>query len=324
MTHTRKVSSSIILDAVVMACKLSLFEYLAVVVRRTCAHHLSLVTSRLDFFTDYWNTNRVGVARDAAHLFSGTGLECSDGSCVIGCAYVGATCSGNAYGVNYASYSDNTVKQAQLVSHEIGHNVGANHDSGSTDYIMYPSNGGNERYFSSQTIASFDVPRNALCLDFVGATPPPPTTTPPPPVGGDFAVQIQVVHDDYPEETSWTLADSDGNVLASQAINSGIADGTVINQAVPVDAGEYTFTISDSYGDGICCDYGTGSFSVKVGSTTLLSGGGFGTSGTVTFTICPNGDVGVGLECAPPTTTTTTPATTTTTTTTSTTPATRT
>ena len=78
----------------------------------------------LDYFQDYWNANRQGVPRDVAELFSGTGLECSSGSCVIGCAYVRATCGSFAYGVNYVTYTTNTVGQSNLVAHEIGHTVG--------------------------------------------------------------------------------------------------------------------------------------------------------------------------------------------------------
>ncbi|HAA17509.1 MAG TPA: peptidase M4 family protein, partial [Cytophagales bacterium] len=49
--------------------------------------------------------------------------------------------------------------------------------------------------------------------------------------------------------------------------------------------GTYTFTITDSYGDGICCSYGNGSFTWKEGSTTLTSGGSFSSSQTKTFTV---------------------------------------
>lgn len=41
-------------------------------------------TGLLQFFRTYWNSNRQGVRRDVAELFSGTGLECSSQGCVIG------------------------------------------------------------------------------------------------------------------------------------------------------------------------------------------------------------------------------------------------
>ena len=39
-------------------------------------------------------------------------------------------------------------------------------------------------------------------------------------------------------------------------------------------AGDYTFSI-DLYGDGICCSYGTGSYSLTAGGDELASGGEF-------------------------------------------------
>eukprot|EP00957_Ditylum_brightwellii_P108351 8266215-Ditylum_brightwellii.AAC.1 len=35
----------------------------------------------------------------------------------------------------------------------------------------------------------------------------------------------------------------------------------------------YTFTITDSYGDGICCEYGEGSYKLSLGETTFIQGG---------------------------------------------------
>ena len=80
----------------------------------------------MDFFQKYWNSNRGNIKRDVAELFSGTGLECSGGSCVIGCAYVGTSCSSLAgsYGVNWVTFNMNSVLQSTLVSHEIGHTLG--------------------------------------------------------------------------------------------------------------------------------------------------------------------------------------------------------
>ena len=98
-----------------------------------------------------------------------------------------------------------------------------------------------------------------------------------------FDVTITIVHDNYPEETSWTLKSSSGEILASQNANSGVA-GT-INEIVSVPGGMYTFAIEDSYGDGICCSYGLGSFSIAIDGTTIQSGGDFGESDSFTFSV---------------------------------------
>ena len=116
----------------------------------------------------------------SAQLFTGTGLECSNGSCVIGCANIDRACSNySGYGVNYVTYTSNTAKQSQLISHEMGHVLGAPHDSSSQDNIMYPSNVGDSQRFSSTTIGYFIDPSRNECV--TTGTPPPPYTPPPPP-----------------------------------------------------------------------------------------------------------------------------------------------
>lgn len=58
----------------------------------------------LQLFSDLWNSQRLSVHRDTAHLFSGTGLECNGGGCTLGCASVGTLCDLEAaYGINCKS-----------------------------------------------------------------------------------------------------------------------------------------------------------------------------------------------------------------------------
>jgi hypothetical protein len=73
---------------------------------------------------NWWNTNRSGTNRDAAHLFSGKNF---DGS-VIGRAYLDAVCANPslAYGINQ-DYGGSFVR-AELFAHELGHNLSARHD----------------------------------------------------------------------------------------------------------------------------------------------------------------------------------------------------
>jgi len=92
----------------------------------------------LQGFQNYWNDNRKDIKRDDAQLFSGTGLECNNGSCVIGCAYVGTLCGSNAYGVNNVMFSGNSNSQQVLVAHELGHNCDGSHYT-PQNYIMNPS-----------------------------------------------------------------------------------------------------------------------------------------------------------------------------------------
>ena len=47
--------------------------------------------------------------------------------------------------------------------------------------------------------------------------------------------------------------------------------------------GCYTFTISDTFGDGICCGWGQGYYNVYVGGSLVASGGNYGNSDSYTF-----------------------------------------
>ncbi|HAP63435.1 MAG TPA: hypothetical protein DCR93_29380, partial [Cytophagales bacterium] len=100
---------------------------------------------------------------------------------------------------------------------------------------------------------------------------------------GTNSVTITLVTDQYPTETAWTLKNSSGTTVASRS--NYTAANTTHNNTYSLADGTYTFTITDSYGDGICCSYGNGSFTWKEGSTTLTSGGSFSSSQTKTFTV---------------------------------------
>ncbi|MFK7750301.1 MAG: S8 family serine peptidase [Kordia sp.] len=99
-------------------------------------------------------------------------------------------------------------------------------------------------------------------------------------------VSLSITFDDYPEETSWEITNSGGQVVASGGTYASQADGsTLVVDAGCLDDGCYDFTITDAYGDGICCAYGNGSFTLTNNDTgaTLASGGSFTTSDTTNF-----------------------------------------
>ncbi len=99
-------------------------------------------------------------------------------------------------------------------------------------------------------------------------------------------VTLSITLDDYPEETSWQIVNNSNNqVVVSGGTYGSQPDGSTISVTECLDAGSYTFTINDSYGDGICCSYGNGSYSLTSGSTTLASGGSFGGSESTTFSV---------------------------------------
>ncbi|WP_347924196.1 M43 family zinc metalloprotease [Pontimicrobium sp. SW4] len=94
-------------------------------------------------------------------------------------------------------------------------------------------------------------------------------------------VHLTLTPDSFGSEITWEFRDSGNNLL-----NNGgpYTDGNtdVINESFNVVANEcYTFTIFDAPGDGICCDFGTGSYELKADdNTVIVSGGDYGASET--------------------------------------------
>jgi hypothetical protein len=106
--------------------------------------------------------------------------------------------------------------------------------------------------------------------------------TPPPATCSTNEVVVTITTDNYGSETSWTVKNSSGQTVGS---GSGYGNNTTYNTTLCLPNGSYTFTINDTYGDGICCSYGNGSYSVKKGSTTLASGGQFASTENKTFNL---------------------------------------
>ncbi|MDH7913648.1 M43 family zinc metalloprotease [Winogradskyella sp. SYSU M77433] len=96
-------------------------------------------------------------------------------------------------------------------------------------------------------------------------------------------VNISITLDNYPEETAWTVTNSGGQTVASGGTYGSQPDGSTITEDLCLPDGCYTFTITDAYGDGICCSYGNGSYSVTDASGVVASGGSFGSSESTEF-----------------------------------------
>lgn len=88
-------------------------------------------------------------------------------------------------------------------------------------------------------------------------------------------ISISLTTDNYGSETTWQVQDlSTNSVLASGGPYTNGAVTTIDIPDIDVDgSGCYVFTIYDSYGDGICCNYGNGSYSVSYDGTVIGSGG---------------------------------------------------
>jgi len=118
---------------------------------------------------------------------------------------------------------------------------------------------------------------------YVDSFQPTPAPTPPAPVGcqgSDTTVTINT--DDYGNETSWQLRDSNGQTLGG---GSNFASNQSFVREFCLNDGDYTFAIADTFGDGICCREGNGSYVIDANGVELLRGGEFGRNETRTFTL---------------------------------------
>ncbi|MGB2015141.1 MAG: M43 family zinc metalloprotease, partial [Flavobacteriales bacterium] len=102
-------------------------------------------------------------------------------------------------------------------------------------------------------------------------------------------VTVTINLDNYPEETSWQITGGSG-VVASGGTYPSAPDGSTVTSTECLSDGCYTFTVFDSYGDGLCCSYGSGSYSVEDASgTTYASGASFGSSESTNFCVSSTG-----------------------------------
>jgi hypothetical protein len=147
---------------------------------------------------------------------------------------------------------------------------------------------------------SASAAQGEVCWQLVdGSAPTPPSPTPPRPTpprppsstapgscagSGEIFIEIELQTDDYAAETSWALTRSGGTALVTGSDLDNNRAYTTRNCA-PAN-GCYTFTITDSYGDGMCCGYGQGSFEVNVDGQRVGGGGDFGFESTVSFGQC--------------------------------------
>ena len=194
----------------------------------------------------------------------------------------------------------------QVVTHEYGHTFGSRHThacvwngnntaiDGCAGYVEgncsrpgNPSAGGTIMSYCHMTNVGINLANgfgtqpgnvirnrvaNGSCLtDCSGGTNPDPE-----PDCNKNEVVVRVTTDRYPGETSWTLKNSSG---ATVAIGSGYTTAnSTYTETLCLDNGCYTFEIKDSYGDGICCSYGNGSYSVTVNGSQVANGGNFQSS----------------------------------------------
>jgi lysyl endopeptidase len=127
-----------------------------------------------------------------------------------------------------------------------------------TASVSNPNGNADEKPSNDTNVANFDIP-----------------------VGYETSViRVIITPDRYGAETTWDITSSDGTIVG----NGGPYTTVGTNGAQPDEITDvtltalndcYTFTINDSFGDGICCQYGPGTFRLEdVNNTVLFNGSG--------------------------------------------------
>jgi hypothetical protein len=101
-------------------------------------------------------------------------------------------------------------------------------------------------------------------------------------------VIVEIQTDNYGYETSWTIGDG-STIYASGGDGTPYANDSLYLDTLCVPSSScMSFDIFDSFGDGICCNYGNGYYNIYVDGQLIATGGNFNNNETVNFN-CPPG-----------------------------------
>ena len=104
---------------------------------------------------------------------------------------------------------------------------------------------------------------------------------------------MKVKTDDYPAETGWALFNDCSSTIEESRnldMSNPYAVNTDYSEKYCVPQAEYIFTIYDQFGDGVCCGYGSGGYSVELGpdNDVVAQGGQFAFVESTKFGSCPS------------------------------------
>ncbi len=109
-------------------------------------------------------------------------------------------------------------------------------------------------------------------------------------------LNLSITFDNYAVESSWDIKSSNGTILHSANYNAGDNNSTIIVPALNLNDGvDFSFNFYDSFDDGICCGFGSGSYSMKDASGAEIATGGQFTSSVshlfciASIDLCSNG-----------------------------------
>ncbi len=103
-------------------------------------------------------------------------------------------------------------------------------------------------------------------------------------------VQVKIRTDNFPEEVTWEIISSSGEVVFAGGPYEEAGTVYTEDSVLPYDDC-YEFRVYDAGGNGLCCTNGTGFYSLKSGSVTVAQGTQFGAEVFAQFDV-----VSVGVE----------------------------
>lgn len=103
--------------------------------------------------------------------------------------------------------------------------------------------------------------------------------------GNEYVTQqvtLELLTDNWAEETSWEFREIGGAVIDTGSYNQSDDNTTFIETFEVAPDNCYEFEIFDSYGDGICCEFGEGFYSLTTDNGDVIGGGGEFSSSEIT------------------------------------------
>jgi len=189
-----------------------------------------------------------------------------------------------AYGCNNSPYCDGTTKgycnRVQMFSNSM--------DNRYNNMIIGDSNNDNTRRIND---VSANVAKYFYVIPTVSPVPTSPPTVSPVPTSsptahkcndGKISLRIEIKTDKYPAEVSCNVKNSIEEIVFTCGTYS--TQNALETERTCLSSGSHTFTINDSYGDGICCEHGRGDYTLTYDGVEIINGDGdFGDTTSHTF-----------------------------------------